>query len=220
VEEGKAVLRGSLKNASPALSLDEQTVFASIKQEAIALDADTGDEIWRVEIASKGFGSRHPNYAPTVSNDGAQVYYQSKDGLWALDPATGASLWLFVPEDGQRLQSAVALGADGTIYIGATKKKSSHFYALDPSDGSIVWKHVHTNKGKFSNNQAAVGADGKVYVALGKEVFCFDGAGDGNGGSSLVWSMPLPGKIESGVVIGGPGVLYVGAGKNLWKITD
>ena len=220
VDDGHVVLRGSFKNASPCLSHDELTLYLSVKDEAIALDSATGAELWRVEIAGKGFGSRHPNYAATMSNDGTQVYYQSKSGLWALDPATGDALWLFVPENKQELKSAVAIGADGTIYIGASKKKSSHFYALDPVDGSIKWKHVHSTKGRYSNNQAAVGADGKIYVGFGKAVFAFEEGGDGLGGSDLVWSMPLPGRIDAGVIIGGPGVLYVGAGKNLWKLTD
>jgi outer membrane protein assembly factor BamB len=173
-----------------------------------------------VEIANKGFGSRHPNYAPVVSNDGTKVYFQSKEGLWALDPTTGAAIWLFVPDDREEIKSAPSIGADGTIYIGASKKKSRHVYALDPADGSITWEYAAPNKGKFSNNQAAIGADGKVYIGLGKVVFCLDGAGNGDGTTDLLWALPLPGKIDAGVVIGDGGSLYVGAGKNLWKITD
>ena len=231
--DAHVVLRGSFKNASPALSKDESTVFVSTKRDAIAIRASDGYELWRAEIADKGFGSRHPNYAATVSNDGSKVYFPSKEGLWALNPTNGSSIWLFVPENGEEIKSAAAIGADGdgTIYIGASKKKTKTFYALNPLDGSIKWKHQHTNKGKFSNNQAAIGSDGKVYVGLGKFVFCFDGQGDGSGGSRLLWSLPLAGKIDAGVIIGKPemgddpngpekGVLYVGAGKNLWKITD
>ncbi len=220
VEDGHIVLRGSLKNASPCLSHDEQTVFVSIKTEAIAVDAATGEEVWRVELANKGYGSRHPNYAPVMSNDGTRVYFHSRNGMHALDPATGATIWVFLPVDKQQIQSAPAIGADGTIYFGASKKKSSHFYALDPVDGSVKWKHIHSEKGRYRNNQAAIGADGKIYVGFGKVVFAFAEGGDGVGGSDLIWSMLVPGKIDAGVIIGGPGELYLGAGKNLFKITD
>lgn len=214
VEDGHIVLRGSFKNASPCLSHDETVAFVSIKTEAIAVDTATGAELWRVEIANKGFGSRHPNYAPVLSDDGTQVYFQSREGLWALDPTDGSTIWLFTPPDKQEIKSAPALGDDGTIYIGASKKKNSDLYALDPVDGSVKWSYEPGVKGKFSNNQAAVGDDGKIYGAIGKTVFAVDP--DGN----LLWQMALPGKIDAGVVIGGPGYLLIGAGKNLWKLTD
>lgn len=219
-EDGHIVLRGSFKNASPCLSHDNSVAFVSIKTDAIAVDTATGAELWRVWLAKKGFGSRHPNYAPTLSNDGSQVYFQSREGLYALDVTDGSTIWLFTPPEKQELKSAAAIGADGTIYIGASKKKNSHLYALDPIDGSVKWRHFMGVKGKFSNNQAAVGADGKIYVGLGKTVIALNPGGDGFGNGDLVWQMPLPGKIDAGVVIGGPGVLYVGAGKNLWKLTD
>ena len=219
-EDAHVRLSGSLKNASPALSPNGDTVFASIKTQAIALASATGQILWRVDISNRGFGSRHPNYAPVVSADGNSVYFGSKDGLWALDPHTGAAQWLFTPPNREEIKSAPALAADGTIYFGASKKRSSHFYALDPSDGSVRWKHRVTYRGAFNNNQAAVGADGRIYAVVGKDVFCLDPAGDGQGGGRVLWHLKLPGKILSGAVLGGNGSLLVGAGKALWKIVD
>ncbi len=229
VQDGKVVLRGSLKNVSAALTPDESIVFISIKTEAIAINAADGSERWRRIIASKGFGSRTPNFSPVVSADGSHVYFNSKDGLWAFDTDTGAEVWPtpFVPpfptsgKKREEMKSAPALGADGTIYLGASKsKKSSHFYALDPIDGSIKWAHEHTDKGRYNNNQAAVGADGTVYVGFGKILYAFEGAGNGAGGSIVKWQMLVPGKFDSGVIIGGPGTIYVGVSKRLYKVTD
>lgn len=219
-EKWMAVLQGSLKNSSPALSPDEQIVYVSIKTAAIALDANTGAEIWRTPFVGKGYGGRRPNFAPAVSNDGAQVYFISRDGLYGLDANTGVILWLFTPLNKQRFESAPAIGADGTIYIGASKGKNSTFYALDPVDGTIRWSHDHLEKGHYANNQPAIGADGKVYVAVGKVLYAFDGDGDGVGGSDLLWQLLIPGRFDSGVIIGAEGVLYVGSGKFLWKIID
>lgn len=213
-EDGHIVLRGSFKNASPCLSHDETVAFVSIKTNAIAVDTATGAELWRTRIAKKGFGSRHPNYAPVLSDDGTQVYFQSREGLWALDPSDGSKIWLFTPPGKQEIKSAPSLAADGTIYIGASKKKDSAVYALDPIDGSARWSYAPGVRGRFSNNQIAVAADGKIYGGLGRTLFCLDSSG------ALVWKMDLPGRIDSGVVIGGPGYLLVGAGKNLWKLTD
>ncbi len=229
VSEGKVVLGGSLKNVSAALTPDESIVFVSIKTEAIALNAADGSERWRRTIASKGFGSRTPNYSPVVSADGSTAYFQSKDGLWAFDTDTGADVWAqpFVPPfpvgsgKKEEIKSAPALGADGTIYIGASKsKKSSHFYALDPTDGSVKWHHEHTEKGQYNNNQAAIGADGTVYVGFGKMLYAFEGQGNGFGGSTVKFQIFVPGKFEAGPIIGAPGTLYVGVSKRLYKVTD
>jgi len=223
VEDGKVILRGSLKNISPALNLDESIVYVSTKRDAIAYDTSNGHELWRREIADKGFGSLAPNYTATVSNDGQVVYFISKEGLWAFDAETGADVWdePFVPpfpegsSKREELKSAPSIGADGTIYVGASKAKaSSHFYALNPADGSVEWAYAHTTPGAYINNQAAIGADGTIYVGLGITVFAF------NPNGTLKWSMLLPGKMESGPVIGGDGVLYIGASKRLFKITD
>jgi outer membrane protein assembly factor BamB len=218
-------LGGALQNVSPALSQDESLVFVSIKTEAIALNTSDGSEAWRVTIADQGFGSRTPNFTPVLANDGSAIYFVSRAGLWALDPNTGEEIWLFVPPNPvgtlkQYLRSAPAIGPDGTIYLGATlNKKSSSFYALNPADGTIKWTHNHTDRGAYVNNQAAVGADGTVYVAFGRILYAFDGAGSA-GNSVIKWQMLLPGKFEAGPIIGAPGVLYVGAGKSLFKITD
>ena len=121
---GHVVLRGSLKNASPALVRCDDIedadlnqfgnchdgvgnrlpnrdaiVLASIKTEAIALQPHTGQEIWRRTLAKKGYGSRHPCFAAVVSNDGKTAYFNSKEGLYALDPVDGSLVWdsPFVP---------------------------------------------------------------------------------------------------------------------------
>ena len=70
------------------------------------------------------------------------------------------------------------------------------------------------------NSQAAIGADGTVYVGFGHTVYAFEGAGNGSGGSSIKWQLDLPGKFEAGPTIGGPGVLYISTGKLLFKIID
>lgn len=234
IEDGRFTTGGSLKNSSAALSTDETRVFVSNKVDAFAIDAATGDQIWKCEIATTGEGSRQPNFSPVVYNDGVAdqlVLFNSKEGLWALDPNAGPGYdcspsWLFVPpnpvEKSQKedIKSAPAIGPDGTIYVGASRKKSSTLYALNPADGSILWKHEHTDKGSYNNNQPVVGADGTVYVSHGKVVHAFDGAGDGNGGSVVKFQMLVKGKMKTGPIIGEAGALYVPAGKRVFKITD
>ena len=91
--------------------------------------------------------------------------------------------------------------------IGASlAKKTSHLYALDPTDGSIKWAHEHTDKGRYQNSQAVIGADGTVYVAFGKgTIYAFEGQGNGSGGSVIKWQTQLPAKFEAGPIIGAEG---------------
>jgi outer membrane protein assembly factor BamB len=215
------ILHGSLENVSPALSLDEQIVFVSVEQEAIALDTATGDEIWRVDIAKKGSG-RSVNFSPVVANDGSAVYFNSREGLWALDPETGEEIWKFVPAGHQDIYSVPAIGADGTLYFGVSRNGNSPsmFIALRP-DGTVLWQHpMSPFRGRFRNNQAAIGADGTIYVPYRYFVFAFDPAGDGLGGGLIKWQMILPGEALSGAVLGGDGVLYLGIGSRTMKIVD
>ncbi len=228
VEDGKVVLGGSFKNVSPALTPDESIVFVSIKTEAIAINTADGSERWRRTIASSGFGSRTPNFSPVVSADGSTAYFISKDGLWALDTDTGAPVWPapFVPpfptadNSKEEMKSAPALALDGTLYLGASKKNSSHFYAIDPTDGSVRWAHANSGKAQYVNNQAAIGADGTVHVGFDETLYAFEGGGDGLGGSSIKWQMFVPGGFDAGPIIGAPGTIYVAAGKKLYRISD
>jgi outer membrane protein assembly factor BamB len=218
-------LGGSLENMSPALNHAEDVVFVSLKKEAVALHASDGTEKWRVPLASSGFG-KTSNFSPSVANDGSAVYFNSKAGLYALDPETGATLWNFVPphpvgdSKKEEIHVSPAIGQDGTLYFGASKgKESSHYYALNP-DGTIRWSHEHTDKGQFKNTQAVIGVDASgnddlVYVGHGKLLFAFEPHT-----GALRWTMLVPGKVESGPVLGAPGMLYVGLGARLHKITD
>ncbi len=234
IEAGRFTTGGSLKNMSAALNTDETRVFVSNKKEAFSIDTATGDQIWRCTLADTGYGSRQPNFSPVVYNDGVSdqlVLFVSKDGLWALDPNAGPGYdcspsWLFVPPNPvektkkEQMKSAPAIGPDGTIYLGASKGKSSTLYALDPTDGSILWRHEHSDKGGYNNNQPVVGADGTIYVGHGKLVLAFAPGGDGSGGSVVKFQMLIKGKMKAGPIIGGDGVLYVPAGKRIYKITD
>ncbi|MBI84186.1 MAG: hypothetical protein CMJ81_13375 [Planctomycetaceae bacterium] len=117
------------------------------------------------------------------------------------------------------IQSPAALGSDGTLYFGASKKKSVTFWALNP-DETVKWQYDHIVRGKYSNNQAAVDSGDFVYGAFGKYVFAFDGAGHSAGGSQVLWQIRNRGSIQSGVMLGGDESLYFGSGKYLIKLVS
>jgi outer membrane protein assembly factor BamB len=120
------------------LAVDEGLVFGATAEEAFALDAETGKQVWAVKLTR---GSRESiDMAPGV-NDG-QVYVSTVPVtatedygagavgvLWALDTKTGNKLWHFntVPDDlwgdksvnsGGGLWYPPSFDSKGDVYIG------------------------------------------------------------------------------------------------------
>lgn len=98
-----------------------------------ALDAETGNEVWRYQTSF--FGS---NYSPIVADE--IVYISSSDeNLYALDSKTGSEIWRFTIQD-PSLPWAVfdyPLVVGGVVYVGCTRDA---FYALDSKTGAVKWR--------------------------------------------------------------------------------
>ncbi len=94
-----------------------------------ALDAVTGDELWRFDSPS-GLGFF------TAASDGKTVYTVSEDThVYALDAATGEETWRF--ETGDVVSAAPAL-VDDTLYVAGT---DGLLYALDAATGFERWQY-------------------------------------------------------------------------------
>jgi quinoprotein glucose dehydrogenase len=61
----------------------------------IALEPETGKELWRFETAVRGRSVRSVAYWPGDAEAGARLLYGAGDKLWALDPATGKPIESF-----------------------------------------------------------------------------------------------------------------------------
>jgi len=115
------VADGTVYIAEDANLSDAATVYA--------VDAETGAEQWRSEIADGDVGS-----APTVA-DGT-VYFGSDDNsVYALDANTGVPEWQFVEPDAVVRSSPTV--ADGTVYVGSN---DGTLYALDADTGGAEWR--------------------------------------------------------------------------------
>ncbi len=207
-----------LQNIAPALSLDEQTVYFGVnRSEVAAVDAATGAILWRIQYSKRGRGGSKANHSVVVGPDGT-LYFGSRDGLFAIDPTDGSVLWHFDTGD-LAIQSAPALAADGTLYVGASGVPAT-FFAIN-GDGTLKWKHVMTGgRGRFLNNQAVIDADGTIFVTYSRFLYSFDPAGDGMGGGKVNWLMVFRRSFKNGPAIGGDGVLYVANGRSVMKVVD
>jgi outer membrane protein assembly factor BamB len=60
-------------------------LYVGIKGCVVALDCQTGDEVWRTDLRSAEFVS--------VLWDGAALFAANSGEVWRIDPATGATIW-------------------------------------------------------------------------------------------------------------------------------
>jgi outer membrane protein assembly factor BamB len=118
---------------------------------------------------------------------------------------TGSLKWKFTI--GGEVESAPAVGADGTIYVGGG---DGYVYAINP-DGSQKWEFA---TGGYVGSSPAMGADGTIYVASSDDnVYAI------NPGGSLKWKFATGSSVWSSPAVGADGTIYVGSNDdNLYAI--
>ena len=200
----------------------------------------TGNERWRREI-NRRVESLAGFSAPAVAADGT-VHVASGDTVYTLD-AQGQVRWQY--RLGGRIHTSPAVGADGTLYIGAS---TGTFLALD-TNGNVRWQ---TMLGAGLRTAPALNADGVIHIGTGDgRLVALDSSGqplweyvtdgdevvsapaiDANGtvyfGSdtqqfyavgpqgSLRWQVSLPSDELQSPVIDASGVVYIAAGDALY----
>ena len=107
-----------------------------LQHELHALDAWTGESIWRYSSRSRHW----PPSLPTVVDDTAYVIESDSQSLYvsALDTTSGERLWdhrAIDWESGELTQPTVV---DGVVYVGSNK---GEMFALRASNGEFLWKY-------------------------------------------------------------------------------
>ncbi|WP_414659960.1 outer membrane protein assembly factor BamB family protein [Horticoccus sp. 23ND18S-11] len=211
-QDGERLWRSSVGGfvtlSSPALSPDGLTVYVGVETSTgggriVALSTRDGSSRWGQlgRVLSDPVES-----SPAVGPDGT-VYIGAGNGkLYALNPATGASLWEITL--GGFISSSPAIGSDGTIYVGGT---DGVLHAVAPT-GVARWNF---STGSWIDSSPAVGVDGTIYV----------GSNDGNlyavtPAGQEKWRFATNGVIFSSPAIGVDGTIYVGSrDQRLYAIT-
>ncbi|MCJ7621474.1 MAG: PQQ-binding-like beta-propeller repeat protein, partial [Anaerolineae bacterium] len=142
--------------------------------------------------------------SPVVGPDGtvylAATNPQTDGGSVVALNADGSERWSY--EVGSRLPFSPALGADGTLYVGA---RNGNLYALNP-DGSPKWQ---TPLGAVSSS-VAIGADGTIYLGSASDYQALNPT-DG----AQVWAFsPVDGQADSTPAVGPGGRIYLTASSN------
>ena len=80
-------------------------IHVGIRHSVVALDAETGEEVWRTKLKGHSFAG--------VFRDGAALYATASGEVFRLDPETGAVLWN-APLKGLGTGLAIVVGAGTT----------------------------------------------------------------------------------------------------------
>jgi len=109
-----------------------------------------------------------------------------------------------------KVGSSLAIGTDGTIYIGSSTYDK--LYAINPG-GTLEWSYT---PGGPVESSPTIGADSTIYVGSNdNKLYAINADG------TLKWSFNTTGEVRSSPAIGGDGTIYVGSsGDKLYAITE
>ena len=207
---------GGAVTSSPAV-VDGAVYVGSNDTYVYALNASTGNEIWRYQISGQ-FGWNGTYSSPAVA-DGV-VYIGSNDfNVYALNATTGDKIWNFTVFGYVYSSPAVV---DGVVYVGGT---DSFVYALNATTQSLTWEERliwTTTVGLWNSTggwvihgitSSPAVVDGVVYVGSAANNTGFTGnvtALDADTGD-IIWMYPL---VSGGVWFSSPavvnGTVYIG----------
>lgn len=138
---------------------------------------------------------------PAIGYDGT-LYVGSDDGnLYAINPSTGTTKWVFTAPGGNGVACIVtspAIGRDGTLYFGSL---NGYFYAVDSATGIKKWQY-HTFG--VSLGSPAIGPDGTIYLCTYNSLSVIALNPDG----TLKWSQGL-GICGASPAVGSDGTVYM-----------
>ncbi|WP_129112987.1 outer membrane protein assembly factor BamB family protein [Halegenticoccus tardaugens] len=141
VTEWVADSSGGWWTTAPAFDDGRLYVGVTGENRVLALDAESGDELWDVETTGS------VGAAPVPSHGGRWVFAGDTDGgVYRIDAETGEVDW-----EAETFTGVTTLVDVGTVYAGT---EGGEVYALSESDGEGLWRQ------KLPGSIRAVAADG------------------------------------------------------------
>ena len=157
-------------------------------------------------------GCVRSSYAQTASTVWPMFHADvRRTGLSSIDTRDNPGMlkWLLLttgqltPSSAIEVESSPAVGADGTVYVGADQS----VFAINP-DGTIKWRYQTNSLVGFSS--PAIGTDGTIYI--GSDDFNLYALEDGGQGSvTEKWAFQAGNYIESSPALGPDGTIYFGS---------
>ncbi len=188
---------GSDVKSSPAVGVDGTIYFGSRDRKFYAV-TPRGQTLWT--FTTGGW----VDSSPAIGADGAICFGSWDKNFYALD-SSGHQKWSF--STGGAIDSSPAIAADGTIYFGS---HDGVFYALGP-DGKRKWSFA---TGAPIISSPAICSDGTVlFTSVNGSLYALTASGEKK------WLLHTGGSRESSPVVDPAGIIYLGVGNCLWKIS-
>ncbi|QDT96099.1 PQQ-binding-like beta-propeller repeat protein [Gimesia aquarii] len=136
-----AKANGDWIRATPAFD-GERLYVAGIRDVLVCLDADSGEELWRLDFVKK-LGTNLPAFgfasSPLIIGD--HVFVQAGGGLCKVDKLSGEIQWRVLDDGGGMFGSAFSspyyaeLNGEPQLIVQTRTKLAG----IDPEDGKILW---------------------------------------------------------------------------------
>lgn len=207
-----AARNGSWIRSTPAL--DGEALFvAGMCDELVCLEARTGKERWRVDLADR-FGVPREAFgfvcSPLVRGDA--VYVQSSPGLVKLDRNDGSTIWTSLEERGGIMAGAFSspvfatLGGREQLLV----QTRAALAGVDGADGAVLWSTaVKSFRGMNILTPLPYG-DGVFTSSYGGRSMFFAIAREGEAlTAEPKWDNRVQGYMTSPVVVGHHAYLYL-----------
>ena len=170
---------------------------ASMDHFLYALDANTGQEIWKVDVGGA------LGYAPALNGEGKLFIGTLANELIALNKMEGVVEWRFPTNDA--IWSRPLLD-EGILYFGDI---SGNFYAVDAVSGTLKWDLQ--NGGGIVGTPAVI-QDGIVYGTETGEIIAVNYNGE------KLWTKIVDGEIYTPPIVVGDSILFaITKGEELLK---
>ncbi len=196
---GPAVQSGLAIGASGTLYAPSFQQIPGIADKLYVLDGVNGGRL--AAFDSGGVGD-----VPAIGADGVLYVGTSQGWAYALEGATGRTLWEF--HVGGYWVSSPAIGAEETVYLGGGYR-TGRVCAVDGRTGQKRWELPVAGE---VTSGPAIGWDEIVYVGVSVgppysgKVQAVNGAT-----GQAIWESPTGGAVVSSPAIGGDGTVYVGS---------
>ncbi len=204
---------GSWTRSTPALD-DGKLYVGGMLDVLVCLDAATGREIWRADLA-KRHGRPIPQFGFVCSPlvDGRHLYAQAADGLLKLDKATGKTLWrVFVETDKDKSHSAYSSPIVGELngrrqVIAQSRETLAGF---NPDDGALLWDIPVRSSHDQNILTPVIHRDGVLMSSYGGRSQWLQIRKRGEAlEAEMAWDNKLQGYMSSPVIVAGHAYLHL-----------
>lgn len=185
--------------SSPILYKNLVIVTASAESEAVvALDKDSGKEVWRQE--AQGLGSTWGTpVLVQVGEEQTDLVLGVPNEIWGFNPETGKLRWYCPAMSTDSFCSSVVV--DGDVVIGIEGRGGGSIAVRAGGKGDVSKTHVVWNGRDNNRIGTPLVHEGKVYFFADKVANCIDA----KTGKSVFKSRLTGGAAPAGGVAGGPG---------------